>query len=68
LTKDDSIKVTAPPSSHFTKITLKAKPAPARTKAVLSQLDSSTPEFFSSQAKYNWLEVIKEKSPSDIID
>ena len=36
-TEDDSFEVTAPPPSQFTKVDPNAKPAPARTKPVLSQ-------------------------------
>jgi hypothetical protein len=36
-TEDDSAEVTVPSPSQFTKVDPKAKPAPARTEAVLSQ-------------------------------
>jgi hypothetical protein len=36
-TKDNSAKVTAPSPSQFTKVNPKAKPAPARMEAILSQ-------------------------------
>ncbi|KAG2028588.1 hypothetical protein BDR03DRAFT_1019603 [Suillus americanus] len=38
-TEDDSIEITAPPPSQFTKIDPKAKPALARTKTVLDPAD-----------------------------